>query len=46
MGDDIKAKEIAIKYISTNRMIVDLLIKSIRRDMFKSHMLSLGIRRV
>ena len=37
MRDAIKTKEIVIKYIST---------KQIPRDAFKSHMLSLGFRRV
>ena len=44
--DAIKTKDIAIKYISTNKMIVDPLTKPISRDVFKSHMLSLGLRRV
>ena len=46
MRDPIKTKEIAIKYISTNKMIADPLTKPIPRDTFKSYMLSLGLRRV
>jgi len=44
--DAIKTKEIAIKYIPTYKMSADLLTKPIPRDAFKSHMLSLGLRRV
>ena len=44
--DAIKTKEIVIKYISTNKMIVDPLTKPIPRYMFKSHMLSLRLRGV
>jgi len=44
--DTIKTKEIVIKYISTNKMIVDPLTKPIPRYMFKSHMLSLRLRGV
>jgi len=44
--DAIKSKVIAIKYISTNKMIADPLTKRIPRDAFKSHMLSLGLHRV
>jgi len=42
--DAIKTKEITIKYIPTNKIIVDPLTKPIPRDAFKSHMLSLGLR--
>jgi len=44
--DAIKAKEFPIKYIPTNKMIADLLTKSIPRDAFKAHSLGLGLRRV
>jgi len=44
--DAIKTKEIAIKYISTSKMITDPLTKPIPRDAFKSHMLSVRLRRV
>jgi len=44
--DVIKTKEIVIKYISTNKMMVDTLTKSILRDAFRSHMLSLELRKV
>jgi len=44
--DAIKTKEVAIKYIPTNKMIADPLIKPIPRDAFKAHSLSLGLRRV
>ena len=44
--DAIKTKEVAIKYIPTNKMIVDTLTKPIPRDAFKAHSLSLGFRRV
>jgi len=46
MQDAIKSKEIAIKHISTNKMIANPLTKPIPKDVFKSHMLSLGLRRV
>jgi len=46
MRDAIKLKEVAIKYIATNKMIVDLLTKPIPRDAFKAHSLSLELRRV
>ena len=39
--DAIKTKVVVIKYISTNKMIVDLLIKLISKVIFKAHMLSL-----
>jgi len=42
--DIIKTKEIAIKCISINKMIVDPLIKPIPRDAFKYH--GLGLRRI
>ena len=41
----IKEEEIAIKYVSTSRMIVDLLTKPIPRDAFKAHVMSLGLHR-
>ena len=44
--DAIKTKEIAIKYILTNKMITDPLTKSIPEYAFTSHMLTLGICRV
>jgi len=42
----IMTKEVAIKYIPTNKMIDDLLIKLILRDAFKAYALSLRLRRV
>ena len=42
----IKRKKIVIKYISTNKMITDLLTKLIPKDAFKVHSLSLGLYRV
>ena len=39
----IKTKEVFIKYISTNKMIDDPLIKLILKDAFKAHSLSLGL---
>jgi len=39
----IKQKEIAIKYVSTSRMIADPLTKSILKDAFKAHVMSLGL---
>ena len=44
--DAIKTKEIVIKYIPTNKIIVDPLTKPILKDAFKTHRLSLGVRRV
>jgi len=44
--DAIKTTEIAIKYISTNKMIADPFTKPIPRETIKSHMLSLGLRKV
>jgi len=44
--DVIKTKEVVIKYIPTNKMITDPLTKSIPRDAFKAHSLSLGLHRV
>lgn len=41
----IKNKEVAIKYISTNEMIVDPLTKPIARDVFRAHVKRLGLRR-
>jgi len=41
-----KTKEVAIKYIPTNKMIADPLTKPIPRDAFKAHTLSLGVHRV
>ncbi|XP_074271684.1 secreted RxLR effector protein 161-like [Silene latifolia] len=43
--DAIKNKEIAIKYISTNKMIADPLTKPIARDVFRAHVRSLGLER-
>jgi len=40
--DTIKTKDIAIIYIPTNKMVVDILIKPIPRYALKVHMLSLG----
>ena len=42
----IKTKEVAIKYISTIKMIVDPITKSIPRNAFKAHALSLELHRV
>ena len=39
----IKTKEVAINYISTNKMIADPLTKPIPRVTFKVHVLSLGL---
>jgi len=44
--NSIKTKKVVIKYVSTNKMIVNLLTKSIPRDAFKAHSLSLGLHRV
>jgi hypothetical protein len=44
--DAIKSKEIVVKYLSTTKMIADPLTKPTSRDVFKTHMLSLGLRRV
>jgi len=44
--DAIKTNEIVIQYISTNKMTTVPLTKLIPRDAFKTHMLSLGLRRV
>ena len=40
----IKDKEVVIKSISTSKMITDPLTKLIRRDVFKAHATSLGLR--
>jgi len=44
--DSIETKEVAIKYIPTNKKIADPLIKLIPRYSFKAHMLSLELCRV
>ena len=44
--DTIKLKEVVVKFVSTNKMIVDLLTKPTPRDVFKTHMMSLGLRGV
>jgi len=44
--DAIKLKEVVVKYLSTNKMIADPLTKPTPRDMFKTHMMSLGLHRV
>jgi len=40
-----KTKEVAIKYIPTNKMIADPLTKPILGDAFKAHSWSLGLRK-
>ena len=42
----IGTKAIAIKYMYTKKVFMSLLTKPIPSDMFKIHMLSLGIRKV
>jgi len=42
----IKEKEVAIKYISTSRMIADPLTKPIPKYAFKAHVMSLGIHKI
>ena len=42
----IETKDITIKYIYTNEFIVVSLIQPIPNDVFKDHMLSLGICKV
>jgi len=44
--DAIKEKEVALKYISTSKMLADPLTKPIPRDAFKAHVKSLGLRRL
>ena len=44
--DAIKLKEVVVKYLSTNKMIADPLTKPTPRDVFKTHMMSLGLHRV
>ena len=41
----LKEKEVAIKYISTSRMIADPLTKSIPKNAFKAHVMSLGLHK-
>jgi len=41
-----ETKEVVIKYISTYKMIIDLLTKPILRDVFKTQMMSRGLCRV
>ena len=43
--DAIKLKEVVVKYLSTNK-IADPLTKPTPRDVFKTRMMSLGLRRV
>ena len=38
-----KAKEVALMFISTNKMIIDLLTKLVSRDAFEAHTLSIGL---
>jgi len=45
-ADGINEKEIAIKYISTSKMIADPFTKPIPRDAFKAHVMSLGLHRL
>jgi len=42
----IKTNEFAVKYISTNKMIPDLLTKPIPRGAFKAYALSIGLHGV
>jgi len=42
----IKEKEVAIKYSSTSRTIVDPLTKPIPKDTCKAHMMSLGLHTI
>ena len=44
--DAIKRKEVAFKYIPTNKMIVDPLTKLIPKDAFKAYALNLRLHRV
>jgi len=44
--DAIKRKEVAIKYISTSKMIVDPLTQAIPTYVFKAHVMRLGLRRL
>jgi len=44
--DSIKGKGVAIRHISTSKMIADLLTEPIVRDAFKAHAMSLGLRRL
>ena len=41
-----KGKEVAIKYITTSKMIADPLTKPICRDAFKTQVIILGLRRL
>jgi len=42
----IKEKKVAIKYISTSKMIADPLTKPIPKGAFKAHVMSLGLHRI
>ena len=42
----IETKDIAIKHMYTKKVFMSLLTKPILSDTFKTHMLSLGIRKV
>jgi len=44
--DAIKLKEVVVKFLSINNMIADPLTKPTSRDVFKTHMMSLGLRGV
>jgi len=44
--DATKGKEIAIKYISTSKMIVDPLLKAILRYAFKAYIMNLGLHKL
>jgi len=43
--DDIKWKEVVIKYISTSKMIIEPLTKPIPRYALKTHVMSLNLHR-
>jgi len=44
--DAIKEKEVALKYITTSKMLADPFTKPIPRDAFKAHVKGLGLRRL
>ena len=44
--DAIKEKEVAIKYISTSKMLANPFTKKIPRDALKAHVKSLGLHRL
>ena len=41
--DAIKLKEVIMKFLSTNKMVAASLTKPTPRDVFKTHMMSLGL---